>query len=74
LTSLDNEKIVLSKCQKKLLLILRNRLSLGVSPTYEELAKEYGCVKSNVHKLLYKLRSKGWVDFISASKGGIKLL
>jgi len=74
LTGLENEKIVLSKCQNKLLLILRNRLSLGVSPTYEELASEYGCVKSNIHKLLYKLRAKGWVDFISASKGGIKLL
>ena len=74
LTEYENEKVVLSKYQKKLLLILRNKLSQGVSPTYEELAKDYGCVKSNIHKLMYKLRAKGWVYFISASKGGIKLL
>ncbi len=68
------DKLPLTKCQLRVLRILKSNLSQGISPTYEDMAKEYGCVKSNIHKILYKLRSKGWVSFISASKRGIKLL
>jgi MarR-like DNA-binding transcriptional regulator SgrR of sgrS sRNA len=67
-------KIPLTKSQLKLYLLLRKSLEQGYSPTYEELAQLYGCVKSNICILLQKIRAKGWVNYVSASKGGIKLL
>lgn len=73
-SSNDNAyRIPLTKAQLKLYYILRKNLEQGYSPTYQELAQEYQCAKSNICVLMNKIRAKGWINYVSASKGGINL-
>ena len=64
----------LTKCQEKLLNILASYHLNHKQPTYQELADNYGCVKSNVAMLLQRLKTKNWVYFTPASKSGIQIL
>lgn len=67
-------KIPLSKKQRILLDVVIHFANQGLSPTYQQLAEEYGCVKSNICVLLAKLKRKGWVDYIPASSGSLRVL
>lgn len=69
-----SDRLPLSKKQQRLLDFVVHYSQLGLSPTYDQLAKDYGCVKSNICILLKKLKNKGWVDYTPASSGSLRSL
>ncbi|WKL57258.1 helix-turn-helix domain-containing protein [Asticcacaulis sp. ZE23SCel15] len=52
---------LLTPCEAKCLKVLERLTADGVAPSYDEIARGYGCAKSQAHRMVTGLIEKGYV-------------